>query len=80
MVCVEIIGHSPAKSLKHLTYLNIQVLGHQLNDSSLHVPLANDFFLGVVTDGVLVRDWCLEDLFLSRFALWRGDTVDEGDW
>lgn len=45
-----------------------------------NIPLANDFFLGVVADGVLVRDWCLLDLVLSRPALWRGDAADAGDW
>lgn len=44
-----------------------------------NIPLANDFFLGVVADGVLVRDWCLLDLVLSRPALWRGDAADAGD-
>ena len=44
------------------------------------IPLANDFFLGVVADCVLVRDWCLLDLVLSRPALWRGDAADAGDW
>ena len=47
-------------------------VSHKLSKSArklFTVPLANDFFLGVVADGVLVRVWCLVDLVLSRSAL-----------